>query len=53
MGVPDELLDLAGRNGAIGAATGRHFSSGMPNKTIGGPIGAPTGDALTMVLLGP
>ena len=47
LGVPDELLGLAGQNRAIGAATGRHFSSGMPNKAIGGPIGAPSGDALT------
>ena len=33
VGVPDELLGLAGRNGAIGAVTGRHFSSGTLNKT--------------------
>ena len=45
-GCPDELLGLAGRNRAIGAATGRRFSSGTPNKTIGSPIDAPTGDAL-------
>ena len=50
MGVPDELLGLAGRNWAIGAATGRRFSSGTPNKAIGGPIGAPTGDALKAVI---
>ena len=45
LGVPDELLGLAGRNRAIGAVTGRHFSSDTSNKAIGGPIGAQTGDA--------
>ena len=47
LGVPDEILGLAGRNRAIGTATGRQISSGTPNRDIGGPIGAPTGDTLT------
>ena len=45
--VPDELLGLAGRNRAIDAAIGCHFSSGAFNMAIGGSISAPTGDALT------
>ena len=45
LGVPDELLGLAGRNRAIGAATGRRISSGA----IGGPIGALIGDALNLL----
>ena len=46
VGVLDELLGLAGRNWAIGAVTGRQFSSGTSNMAIGGPISASTGDAL-------
>ena len=46
LGVPDKILDLYGRNLAIGVATGRHISSGTPNRVIGGHIDAPTRDAL-------
>ena len=45
--VPDELLGVAGRNRTIGAATVSQISSGASNRTIGGPIDAPTGDTIT------
>ena len=50
LGVPDEILGITGRNRAIDAATGRHFSFGTLNSAIGGPIDTPTGDVLTKLL---
>ena len=46
LGVPDEILGLTGRNRAIGATTGCQILTGTPNRVIGGPIVAPTRDAL-------